>query len=412
MSLEFRPFGTRCNLRCRYCYEESTRARGEDVHYDKAAVWDALSATDSFWSLFGGEPLLLPLAQLEELLALAYGRFGRSSLQTNGSLITDRHVALFDKYRTHAGFSIDGPEELNDIRWAGTLEGTRKMTARSVAALETLAAKAVGDDKPHLRPSIIITLHAGNIGTPERQERLLAWLSDLDARGIQSCNLHVMEMDFEAGEWAVPHDTTIDFLRRLWTLANGFRQLRVAWFREVLALLRGNDRNVNCTWHTCDPWNTSAVEGLEGDGSPSHCTRTNKDGLAWLPAGGAGQPTVHAIGGFEGNRFHERQLSLYVTPQAAGGCQGCDYWLLCRGQCPGCGEASVAESQGDWRQRSVHCPIWKGLFAEGERRFAAAHERPITRHPRRQEMEHRLYGLWASGQDASVATLLEHVGGS
>ena len=406
MSLEFRPAGVSCNIGCKYCYQQPTRDTGNVVKYDKAAVWNALSTTKEYWSLFGGEALLLPLSDLEELLELGFSRFGHTGVQTNGTLITPRHIELFDKYKTHVGISIDGPSELNDIRWAGTLEGTRKLTARTEDSLTTLAKRSVAENKPFLMPSIICTLHKGNIGSIEKQNRMVEWFHELDALKIPQVNLHVMELDYEANEWALPVDVQTKFLIRLWDESTSLTTLKFFKFQEILQLLMGDDRNAVCVWHACDPWNTQAVQGLEGDGSPSHCTRTNKDGKTWLPAVGTGKATEHAIGGFQGNRYHERQLSLYVTPQEQGGCKDCRFWLMCLGQCPGTGEASATEAQGDWRLRSSYCELWKNLFAEGERRLIATEQKPISLWKNRKDLEARMYELWASGEETYVEGLV------
>jgi uncharacterized protein len=403
MSLEFRPAGVSCNIRCRYCYEESTRQCGEIPRYNKEAVWKALTETTEFWSLFGGEALIVPIEDIGELLELAYTKFGRSGIQTNGNLITPAHIDLFDKYHTNVGISVDGPDELNDIRWAGTLEATRRLTAKTEWAIEQLCLKAKTENKPWLTPSIIATLHAGNIN-PDKQDRFIAWLHHLEDLGVQFINLHVMELDFKAQEWNLPLDEQIKFLLRLWD--EPFTTLKFQKFDEILNLLRGHDQETMCVWHACDPWNTSAVQGLEGDGSPSHCTRTNKDGKGWLPANGAGVATTHAIGNYPGQRFHERQLSLYVTPQEYGGCKDCRWWLMCQGQCPGTGDT------GDWRLRSSYCDLFKGLFTEGERRLIEAGEQPVSLWKNREQLEAAQYAYWSNGQEASMHNLIAEATGA
>ena len=411
MSLEYRPVGVGCNLGCDYCYETSTRDQGHIIRHDKNKVWSALSSTETYWSLFGGEAMLIPFEELEELLALAFSKFKRSGIQTNGTLIQDRHIDLFVKYNTNVGLSIDGPGELNDSRAVpGNIEATRRMTERSHWALHALAKRAKDVNIPGLMPSLIVTLHSGNIGA-QYQERFIEWLWELDGLGISWMNLHVMEMDARASKWALPIEESIKFMLRLWDIAPTFKNLRFSTFDEIMSLLKGRDQEVGCIWHACDPWNTAAVQGLEGDGSPSHCTRTNKDGKAWLPASGSGKPTQHAIGNFPGNRFHERQLSLYVTPQEHGGCKDCRFWSMCKGQCPGCGEASVTEAHGDWRYRTTYCTLYKALFTEGETRLIAVGDTPVSKHPKREQIEHAMYQLWAQGQDAPLNQILDVANG-
>jgi len=195
-------------------------------------------------------------------------------------------------------------------------------------------------------------------------------------------------------------------------LSTTFKNINILNFREITDLLRGKDERVMCVWHACDPWNTSAVQGLEGDGSPSHCTRTNKDGIDWLPAEGWGKETYWQIGKFhKTHRSHERQLSLYVTPQEHGGCKDCRFWSLCMGQCPGTGDESVDGQYGDWRLRSSYCQTWKDLFEEGERRLLELGEHPISKNPIRPRMEQVMYEEWKEGREISLSEAISRATG-
>lgn len=408
MSIEVRPVGVTCNLRCSYCYEQPVRDIEPVKRYNKEKVLAELQHVESHWSLFGGEALILPLNELEELLSLAHTRWGQSGIQTNATLITPAHIDLFDKYNTHVGISLDGPGELNDSRWAGTLDATRKLTERTHAAIDMLLTAAKERNKPHLVPSLIVTLHAGNASV-DRWPRMKDWFVECDKKGIKSINVHLMELDYEAtktSEWYLPHDRLKQVMFELWELSSSFTCTQIANFSEFLRLLRGSD-NTMCVWHACDPWNTSAVQGLEGDGAPSHCTRTNKDGIEWLPAEGMGLDAPWQIGTFKhGKRFHERQLSLYVTPQEHGGCKGCRFWALCMGHCPGTAEESHGE-YGDWRLRSTYCQTWKDMLEEGERRLLAVGEQPISRHPKLNEIEQVLYAAWINNTEIPLSRAIQ-----
>ena len=406
MSIEVRPVGVTCNLRCTYCYEQSMRDVQPVHKYNREAVLAQIDKSTGQWSLFGGEALLLPLHHLEELLDIGYKKFGSTGVQTNATLITERHVDLFEKYNTHVGISMDGPGELNDSRWAGTLEATRKATAKSERAIDLLLERAKKVNNKHMVPSLIITLHAGN-AAKDKLPRLKQWLIDLDEKGMLNFNFHTMEMDYQANEWYLPHEELMDALLQLWDLSSKFKNAKVVNFRAIIELLRAKDENVMCTWHSCDPWNTSAVQGLEGDGSPSHCSRTNKDGIDWLPAEGAGRHAKWEIGTFEGQRHHERQLSLYVTPQEEGGCKDCRFWMMCKGQCPGEGDASQENGVGDWRLRSSYCQTWMGLFTEGERRLKLLGETPMSLHPQRKEIEAIMYRAWTQGRACEMSTAIK-----
>ena len=60
----------------------------------------------------------------------------------------------------------------------------------------------------------------------------------------------------------------------------------------------------------------------------SNCGRTNKDGVDYLKSDHQG---------------YERYIALYNTPHEHGGCKGCRFFLMCKGQCPG------TAIDGDWQ---------------------------------------------------------------
>lgn len=391
MSTEVLPVGITCNLGCTYCYETNLRDVNPAEKYDRKAVLASIEKLTSPYSLFGGEPLILRKEHLEELLSIACQRWGYSGVQTNGSLITDEHIALFQKYKTQVGISLDGPDELNDSRWAGNVEATRKQTAKTHAAIKKLVAAG-------MVPSLIVTLHAGNC-SKERFPKFVAWIRELDALGIKYVNPHVMELDAQAHTLYLPQEELADRLIDLWNLQNELTTLKFSKFAEVLSLLQGDDQSATCHWHACDPLNTQAVTSIDHDGAASVCKRTFKGGQRWLPAEGTGYAASFA--GHNGTRHHTRQLALYVTPQELGGCKDCEFFALCMGQCPGEGEGS------DWRKRSSYCHVWKRLFAEGERRLKLMGIQPFSQWKDRRHIEQLMYELWAQNQNPSLAQMVK-----
>jgi uncharacterized protein len=187
MGVELRPFGVACNLACTYCYQNALRSAGNiRQSYDMAKMKAALDREGAKFILFGGEPLLMPIDDLEEIFAYGFERFGGSGIQTNGVLIQDAHVGIFRKYNVHVGISIDGPEGLNDARADRKRSRTRESTAAVQAAIERLCL----DYKP---PSLIVTLHRGN-ALAEHLPVMFDWMRQLDGLGIRSMRLHVLEV--------------------------------------------------------------------------------------------------------------------------------------------------------------------------------------------------------------------------
>jgi uncharacterized protein len=376
MGVEVRPLGVNCNLSCQYCYQNPQRDAGNLTRkYDLQAMKDAIAAEGQPFILFGGEPLLVPVEDLEELWRFGLERFGYNGVQTNGVLIEERHLELFRRYKVHVGISMDGPGPLNDARWQGTLGATRAATERTQAAIERLCREG-------MPPSLIVTLHQGNAAAAHLPA-LSEWLRGLDRIGVQSARLHLLEVEEPSvrGKYALAAGDNVRALLCLSRLEGELARLRFDLFREIEALLLANDQHATCVWRACDPFTTEAVRGVEGHGQRSNCGRTNKDGIDFAKAAAPG---------------YERYLALYHTPQEAGGCKGCRFFLQCKGQCPG------TALGGDWRNRTEHCTEWKAVFREAEDRLLDRGATPISVQPNRRYLEAEMLRAWTEGRNPSL----------
>jgi uncharacterized protein len=383
MPVELRPLGVTCNLRCEYCYQNPQRDAGNVSRaYDMRRMKAAIVEEGGPFTLFGGEPLLIPLQDLEELWSWGAQEFGVNYVQTNGTLITDAHLALFKKYNVRVGVSLDGPGELNDARWHGTLAATRRATQRAEAALARMCQAGVP-------PGLIITLHRLNADNG-RLPILLEWIVSLDRLGIRSTRLHLLESesDWVRAKYGLTEQENVDALLALAELQTRMETLKFDVFADMYLMLTGRDHLTSCVWNACDPYTTRAVRGVEGDGRSSNCGRTNKEGVDFIKADTEG---------------FERYIALYHTPQSAGGCQGCRYFLMCKGQCPG---TAIGR---DWRNRTEHCGIWKCLYERLEREMLAAGEQPLSLSPNREKLEQEFLAAWSTGVNTSMARLLPHL---
>ncbi len=359
MSVEVNVVGMRCGaqaggLSCTYCYEGAVRKASENAapaRIDHAAVQRAVvDAGGKGFTVFGGEPLLASLEDLERLWAFGLERYGRNGVQTSGRPITGRHMELFEKYKVEVGFSIDGPGELNDARRAGTLEETRAATSHSNAMLRQCLEDGISC-------SLIVTLHKLN-ASAERLPQLLEWLQDLDEAGLASARLHLLELDGPGRSLVLSTKENVAALFAAHDLERELKSLRFDIFKDLEKKLQDPSASVTCIWEGCDPWVTKAVHGIEADGSRSLCQRVHKDGRQWLPA--------------EGGTTRIRPAILWATPQADGGCHGCRFFLQCQGQCPG------TAIDGDWRKRTRDCATWFAVLERLEAEMLERGESPAS----------------------------------
>jgi len=376
MSVELKPIGITCNLSCKYCYQNTSRYAGNiSCLYDLNTMTKALLKKKSHFILFGGEALLLPKKDLESLWAFGLEHYGKNAIQTNGSLIDDEIIELFIKYRVHPGISIDGPGKLNDIRFAGSIEKTRKATQKTEQAIEKLCQKGI-------YPGLIVTLHNQN-ATPDRLSDMCEWFQKLDLMGIRSIRLHILEAynNTIRNQYALSVDENINALLCFEALETKLANIQFDIFQEMNQLLVANDKYVSCIWNACDPYTTQSVYGIEGDGKKTNCGRENKDGIEYVKAGMIG---------------YERYLLLYHTPYEYGGCQGCRFFLMCKGNCPG------TAIDGDWRNRTEHCEIWFFLFEYFEKKMVKQNITPVSLYPDLARFEEKMIQHWSNGQSESL----------
>lgn len=384
MTVELRPLGVLCNLRCRYCYQNPQRdARNVPRSYDMQRIKKAIEQEGGPFTLFGGEALLVPGKDLEELWSWGFVRWGRNSIQTNGVLIEEDHIRMFKKYNVHIGISIDGPGSLNAIRAAGSEKKTKEATAATERAIKRLC-------KEGIPPSLIVTLHRLN-ATRDHLARMCDWFKHLERLGITSARLHILEVDEKLvlEKYALNTKGNIEAFKTFAELEEELNTLKFDVFTDMRNQLLGRDEQSTCIWNACDPYTTRAVRGVEGRGQRSNCGRTNKDGIDFIKSDTEG---------------FERYIALYHTHQKHGGCNKCRFFLMCKGQCPG------TAIDGDWRNHTVHCDVWKALYTHFEDQLIRQGFTPISDNPSlRDRVEGSMLDAWATSRNPTMASLLRQI---
>ena len=122
---------SRCNIACSYCYVYQLGDQGwrrQPPTMSKSTI-DAIirrldelrQAQDRDFAvvLHGGEPLLLGETLLAQLLTGLRGRLPVGctlSVQTNGTLLSDRRLDILADSGATVSVSLDGPAKINDSR--------------------------------------------------------------------------------------------------------------------------------------------------------------------------------------------------------------------------------------------------------------------------------------------------------
>lgn len=384
MTVELRPLGVNCNIACQYCYQNMHRDAGQVAKsYDLDAMKTAIEEIGGPFHLFGGEPLLVPEDDLEDLFVWGLEKYGENGIQTNGVLINDNHIRMFRKYRVTVGISIDGPGELNDARWNGTLERTREATLRSEQAIELLYSNGI-------MPGIMVQLNRCN-ASADRLPRLCDWFMELDAMGISSARLHILEIENELirQKYGLSPTENVAAFKACCDLEARLSRLSFDVFDDQKQMLLMQDDEITCTWRGCDPYTTEAVNGVGGNGERHNCGLTDKEGINFQKPDAQG---------------YERYLALYLTPHEFGGCKDCRFFLACKGQCPG------TAIDRDWRNRTENCEVWQTMFELAESTLLNQGMTPLSVHPVRDRVETAMVSAWEKGENPTLESLAEKFG--
>jgi len=345
MSILVKPVFS-CNFTCDYCYEKELHDAGNisdkfDFNKVITKMTEAYKSGAGQITFHGGEFLTLPKDTIERMLKIAYELQGSSCIQTNGYLIDDGIIDLFKQYKTTVGISLDGPWPLNLSRGCGNIKTRESQYNHIMENIKKLR-------KADISVGLITVIHKRLMGI-ENIKLYQEWMRELSDIGVHGrhniiqCNTketsalhHPSEQ--EAIEWfTAMADLVLSDSKYLWQP-----------YRDIVDSLLGLGLGT-CTFTQCDLQHASASYVVMGDGGVASCCRSSgSDGIMFLRA--------------ESYSNIRTQL-LSMTPKQYGGCQGCKYWKICYGHCPG---MSIDK---DWRNRAEHCEILCALYEHIDKRI-------------------------------------------
>lgn len=329
-----------CDGGCRSCYEELIR-KNHNNDYDIKKIFETIDREGAKrTSLHGGEPLLLDINDIESLLKHSFEISGQSGLQTGGHLITDDHIKMFKKYKSHVGISLDGnTSALNFGRWnkEGFSGVADKMTKKTIDNMYKL--KNAG-----IKMSIISVLRKYNADKNNIDHfiNFMKWLYvEFDIVDIRTNPGIVYEEKFKQDEELTGFELG-NALKKIFDYCVGNKELKIQPIRDVIELLMGYN-NATCNFSKCDPYYTTAEVTVNENGEIGNC----------LKSGGA----VDGIQTLKSDaKTEERYNILRQIPEKYNGCKECKFWTICYGGCPGSG------IDNDWRNRTRFCEGWKMIF--------------------------------------------------
>jgi uncharacterized protein len=325
---------TRCNLRCRYCYN-ADQDRTEDMPVavmQKAMDLAGTGGRPFHLQLTGGEPTLVPeLVAAAAKLAISTGRCRSMGIQTNATCLTPELLSLLKRAHVQVGVSLDGPPAVHEHQ-----RGRAATTLRGIQQLESARIP--------FRVTTVVT----RINAECLDELVLSLAGFSMARGIGLDLLVCKGRAQQAGEVApVDRQTLEKGLQRMHAMlvaVNSRREVPIQW-RE---------------WELIFP----------DDGRPKHrsgfCHASLGQSLAAMPNGRL-FPCGQTLGDsrFSAGTVWEPQdgkLTPLRTcrPQQAG-CSTCELATTCPGDCP----SRLHYNQN--RNPTLACHLYRTLYQMGNR---------------------------------------------
>lgn len=368
-----------CNLACDYCYYSTVGGKpGRRIRKIDPAVLDkfireymGLSRGIASFAWQGGEPLLAGLDFFETVVALQakYAPPNTSignALQTNGTLINDRWAAFLKQYHFLIGVSLDGPQEIHDLRRTDALgQGSFARVMKGIAHLR----------RHEVDFNVLTVIHKDNVGKAKelfdfyRRERFefVQFIPCMDFRSQQ--------VD-QPGVYEITPEEYGDFLCESFDCwyKDGQPDVSERFFDNMLSVYVNREAELCTRRETCSK---TIVLEQNGDAFPCDFYIHGDWKLGNVGTDSLTELLQHPL--------YDRFMKL--KPQLPEACKSCEWLHLCHGGCPRnrrwnddltqsapdyfCQSYKQVYTYAHDRMTALARRVRRNLFAEGLRYFYA-----------------------------------------
>ena len=343
-----KPIGPVCNLNCEYCFyleKQVLFSPGEHFRMSDRVLSAFINnyitsqptpIVEFVWQ--GGEPTLMGIDFFKQIIKLQKPFAGQktitNSLQTNGTLLTEKWCRFLKEHNFMVGISIDGPKEVHDrYRRDRKGNGSFDRVMRGLRLLQkykveyNVLASVARDTATH---ALDVYRFFKNEGIEFIQfapivERLPDSISKKHGLRLAGpASLHTEEKQTEVTPWSVVPDEYGDFLIAIYEewVRHDVGSVFVMNFEWALNAWIGNPSTV-CI-HAGQCGRALVMEHTGDVYACDHCVYPQ-----------------HRLGNISGNSFREMvekslRSGFGVAKEAAlpRWCRECDVLVACRGGCP------------------------------------------------------------------------------
>lgn len=312
MSLDKRPFvvmakpvGSRCNMRCAYCYyldkgkysthQKQTRMSQALLERLIREVIEASPGPAVSFVWHGGEPTLAGLGFYQRAVELQRkylppGWQAWNNLQTNGLLLNQKWCRFLKENRFDVGVSIDGNEIVHNANRRD--RGGKPTYERVRQAIRLLRDTGI-------QPDLLCTVNASTLDDPEG---VYGALAELGCGWVQFIPIVVRLPEGGFSPESLTPEGYGDFLCRVFDLwvHNSLGKMDVQLFAEMARILAGGQASVCWTAPPSRP-----LAGASGKPSPPNA----KAALGTISAGAGAPKTALA--------YRKRESRAITTCAAA-----------------------------------------------------------------------------------------------
>ena len=351
-----KPVGSRCNMRCAYCYylekgkySESEKQTRMSFSLLERLIRQTIAASPGpvvSFTWHGGEPTLAGMDFYKKALELERKYLPRgwevwNNLQTNGLLLNEGWCRFLKENRFDVGLSIDGPAAVHDrnrrlVNGAGTFERVR-------AAIRRLREAG-------LEPDLLCTVNAASQEQPLEVYRALR---ETGCGWVQFIPVVIRNGEGGADPRSVTPEGYGRFLTAVfdeWVTCD-LGVLDVQLFAEMARIMAGGEASLCWMSPVC-----GHVLVAEEDGAVYSCDHfvDPEHRLGTLRAGSLAQ-----IAGSGFQRAFGQSKRDALTDE----CRTCPYLRFCNGGCPK--DRFGVSADGQPGQYWL-CPGLKAFFAHAE----------------------------------------------
>lgn len=351
----------RCNLKCDYCYfffggDETWKQHPPLVSKQVIEQLGAFSARaardqnlDRIQLIFhGGEPLMMSKPRFTEMCE-TLRRYETSfqfsfGLQTNGVLVDEEWIELFERHKVSASVSLDGPPAINDLHRLD-LKG-RSSYDRTVAGLRCMQAAAAQGRIPD--PGLLSVINPFADGAQVYRH----FAHDL---GVKRMSFLTPDYTWDSiGGEAIVRGVERFLLTSLhaW-LADKNPEIRIRVFSELLAAMI-DPRAMEAVQTYRDDYRNIISVSSNGDLGPEDTLRTVDPRFASMGLNVAHHDLTDLI---DSAAWREQAVAATTRPE---GCKDCGWWKICRAGRP---INRYSKAHG-FSNHSIYCSGLQDMYAE------------------------------------------------